>query len=228
MTALALAEEARSISAADHSATMRVVRLELGSRPRGPIPNSASIADLEPTQGWDHARAQAACNNWRPNSGSISTKPSSVANNRYVHQSFIWRDGSRLNNLLACSSGTEAYEAEAWYSANNGFYLDSTTNSWTSSMPAAYLDTELFNGTSNLGRTIGISNAAGLAEDVTYTTYIRTPNGTAASDFGSAKGQAGRNWCAGVTSTWCVFALDTEDLLPAWIHLIPGQNSWVH
>jgi len=170
------------------------------------------------------------CDNaWWPYTGRISTQYSSSVPNRYVWQRLKWSQW-RIDNLYDCDGFNTSYEHEAWYNNYDGLhFLSSSVKSWSSSLPDAYLDTGFLDGDGELGMTIGTGAAYQLDAGVNYTTYIRTAPGNATSDTGKVNGQRGLNLCPiGLTGGWCVFARETEKLLPAWSRSAPGRTDWTH
>lgn len=96
-------------------------------------------------------------------------------------------------------------------------------------MPDPYIDTGFADIEGEMSMTIGTGAAYQLDEGVYYTTYIRTAPGNTSSDSGKVNGQRGLNTCPiGATGGWCVYASETEPLLPAWQHSVPGADDWWH
>ncbi len=192
-----------------------------------PVPIANTIVQMK---GPEDAGSGGNCNNaWWPWTGRISTQYSSSVPNRYVWQRFKWSQW-RIDNLYDCDGFNTSYEHEAWFNNyDDSLFLSSSVQTWSSTLPDAYLDTGFLDGDGELSLTIGTGAAYQLDANVNYTTYIRTAPGNATTDSGKVNGQRGLNLCPiGLTGGWCVFARETEKLLPAWNHTVPGANNWTH
>jgi hypothetical protein len=140
-------------------------------------------------------------------------QPSSQTGQRYVQQTFIWNSGRTLD-FGAYPTDPQGYEADIFFSTNNGTYLDSSSTfsipnvvtwNWDYDCTYPYLDSRFGDDSSANAFTIGCSDAYHLQLATWYSTYIRTYNGSASDDRGfvTPQSQHSTNQNSGCTSTWC-------------------------
>lgn len=157
----------------------------------------------------------------------VTSNPSSASGQRYAFVYFAWTTSSRLANLKACPNVT--FEPDlVTYNYDRKHYLSDNTQAWSTNMPNGYLDTAFGDSADELTWTVGTSDAAKLAANTQYRTYVRTTNGNASSDTSKVNAQKGvriPSWCY---STWCVNSRQTVRYPTAggtWLG-IPGTWTW--
>lgn len=167
---------------------------------------------------------------WMPNIGNITSGDRS-STTRYVYQRARWQNRSPFQRWYT-------YEHDFFlnnYSNNRGTYLSRDQNSqgfpictWTSNLPAAYLDTRLKDPASEVAYTIGCGDAYRIKTQEWYTSTIYVRKGDVSRDVGKLNAQLGTQIPVGCTSVWCSFAVETQRLVPAWGVNLPGTHYWYY
>ncbi|HEU0165228.1 MAG TPA: hypothetical protein VFQ54_09285 [Thermomicrobiales bacterium] len=103
--------------------------------------------------------------------------------------------------------------------------LDQTPKliSWSSNLPAAYLDTRLGDSDDEVAYTIGSGNAAAIEPGVLYTIRIEAKPGDAGRDSARLSAQLGHQDPPGCELTWCSFGDASVEIFPAWTIPVPGR-----
>lgn len=162
---------------------------------------------------------------WVPSSGTSIVTADSYGQ-RYIRQTMYWNGVSRLQGFAV---DDRTYEHETVFNNYDGkSYAGGYDGYWASNLPSAYLDTQFADGSSELNYTVGSAYARGIQAYTTFYYRIDIKNGNSTSDTAKVQGQLGErnpDWCY---STWCIYALQTEKLIPAWEQTIPGTKSWTH
>jgi hypothetical protein len=172
--------------------------------------------------------AVAACKNWWPYKGYISTRESgTVPGERYSAQGFTFSQAA-LDNLLSCHRDSTSYEPDAYYNNNDGKIFLGKATHWSANFGGAYLDTQILDSQAEKQYTVGAGRVNLLAPEFGYRTLIRTKRGAADVDQGKAWGQRGRNDCPfGTVGPLCVLdAAESVPFVPAWEHAVPGRVDW--
>lgn len=173
-----------------------------------------------------------------PTSGSSEFYPSSFGG-RYTQQNMRW---GAIN-----FTSDQTYEHKViLYNYDRKTYLDRNSTSYpgcyptttyaATSWPTAskpYIDTRFMEPTKGIGceidelsYTIGAAQADALQANTNYYTYIRTANGSDASDKFKLQSQVGYRSPSFCYTTWCSAKYKIYTIIPAWSTTIPGTQSW--
>lgn len=111
--------------------------------------------------------ANAACGNWAPTTGEISTSLTKNPNVFTVRTTFRFTTQDIAN--LRCT-GSSALEVDA-INYDGGLYAGLV--GWSSNMPGRYLDTEAFDDPAARTLTVGTQSASSLQANVDYYTEVK-------------------------------------------------------
>ena len=165
------------------------------------------------------------CGTWRPNFHSNTALPSAFAGNRYDTLAFAFTSGQL--NAFACTQSTTFEPDLVTYNYDGAYYLGDEVT-WTSNMPGAYFDTNLFDAPTERVYTVGARDVSLLLPYTEYTNYVRTTFGNSNTDTAKVVWQRGHEAFQGCNlltlffhPEWCTFADDSKKEF-AWLISLPG------
>jgi hypothetical protein len=163
---------------------------------------------------------------WWPNYVSGGSGASEYSGYRYGNTRFKWTGAtsSRLK-ALKCYDDVTLEPDFVTYNYDNKHYYSNSIASWSTTMPCGYKDTKFADGEDEPTYTVGCYDATKLKSDYEYLTYFRTANGNYNSDTGKVFIQRGNRTPSTCTSTWCIFAKETNQYIKAWTLPVPGSKK---
>lgn len=174
-----------------------------------------------PSETRTKGQAISACGDWTPHFINSLSGEHAISG-RTERITFDWTASSLSS--LRCTNSTTFEPDFVTYNYDRKHYLGLSVLSWSSNLPDAYSDTNLFDSADELVTTIGTPSVSKLKSNFTYSNYVHADSGNATGDTAKIVWQRGHQnlGCPPLPVTLCVFT-DQSVKYDAWNITLPGS-----